>query len=264
MSIKPFLHILPKVQFYIKQLKLNLIKSTGRKLSISPDTVIALGIVWKKQNIKTKKSLHQIFDIKSSYKTLVVLLNTFALHTLIILGLIMKENRKYAHVIKHTDATDIPVCLNKNFKHHKTMKGLASWGYSSKGQYYGLKMNLTSDLEGRVLTLHFAPANGNDREAFKKMNKDLEGIFVTDTGYISKDLAREFFIENKRILLAKPKANMKKLATELQNKLYDTRMLIESHFRDLKLFKGLETSLPRSVNGYLANYIYSLLAHVLN
>lgn len=263
-SIKVFTHILPKVQFFIKQLKLKLTKSTGRKLSIAPDTIIALGIIWKKQNIKTKKSLHQIFDIKASYKTLVVWMNAFALHALLILGLIMQENRKHAHLVKHTDATDIPVCLNKNFKHHKTMKDFASWGYSAKGLYYGLKMNLTTDLEGRVLALHFAGANGNDRHAFKKMNKDLDGIFIADSGYISKELEKEFFIENKRILFAKPKANMKKVATDIQNKLYDTRMLIESHFRDLKLFKGLETSLPRSINGYLANYIYSLLAHVLN
>ncbi len=89
------------------------------------------------------------------------------------------------------------------------------------------------------------------------------GVFVADAGYISKDLEREFFIENKRILFAKPRANMKKLATAFQTRLYDTRMLIELNFRNLKLFYGLGTSLPRSINGYLANYIYSLLAYVL-
>ena len=89
------------------------------------------------------------------------------------------------------------------------------------------------------------------------------GVFVADAGYISKDLERDFFIENKRILFAKPRANMKKLATEFQTRLYNTRMQIEINFRNLKMFYGLETSLPRSVDGYLANYIYSLLAYVL-
>ena len=63
-------------------------------------------------------------------------------------------------------------------------------------------------------------------------------------------------------MLAKPRANMKKLATTLFNKLYDTRMLIEQHFRNLKEFFGLVSSLPRSIDGYLANYLYSLLAYV--
>ena len=96
-----------------------------------------------------------------------------------------------------------------------------------------------------------------------KLNKDLEGVFVADAGYTSEKLEREFFREHKRILFAKPRANMKKLMTDLQSKLYDTRMLIELNFRNLKMFFGLETSLPRSINGYLGNYIYSILAYML-
>jgi len=54
---------------------------------------------------------------------------------------------------------------------------------------------------------------------------------------------------------------MKKLMTEFEEWPYSTRMLIELNFRNLKMFYGLVTSLPRSVDGYLANYIYSLLAY---
>lgn len=262
-TIKPFNFILTKVQFIIKQLQLKLTKSTGRPLSIPPETVISLGIFWKKQGVKTKKSLHQIFDLASSYKTLTVLLNKFAKEIFLILWILMKENTKRSHLVKHTDSTDLPVCLNKNARRHQTMKWLAEWGHSGKGLFYGLKMSITTDLAGRLLALHFTSANGNDRETFKKMNRDLYGIFIADSGYISKDLEKEFFIENKRLLLAKPRANMKKLATELQNKLYDTRMQIEKHFRVLKEFFLLVTSLPRSIDGYLANYGYALLAYVL-
>lgn len=262
-SIKPFNTILTKVEFIIKQLNLKLRKSTGRPLAIAPEHLISLGIFWKKQGIKTKKSLWQIFSLGCCYKTLTVLLNKFSPYILLVLGLIMKESQKNAHPIKHTDSTDIPVCLNKNAKHHKTLKGLATWGHSGKGHYYGLKMNITTDLKGKLLALRFSSANGDDRKAFAKMNKDLEGIFIADAGYLSKDLEKEFFIENKRILFAKPRANMKRVATELNNRLYDTRMLIEQHFRNLKEFYLLVTSLPRSIDGYLSNYLYSLLAYVL-
>lgn len=56
---------------------------------------------------------------------------------------------------------------------------------------------------------------------------------------------------------------MKRLMTAFQNALYQTRMLIELNFRNLKLFYNLETSLPKSIDGYLGNYVYSLLAYVL-
>jgi hypothetical protein len=143
------------------------------------------------------------------------------------------------------------------------MYGFASWGHSGKGFYYGLKLHLTADLKRDILSFSLTSANGSDRSQFMKLNKDLEGIFVADAGYTSEKLEKEFYRENNRILFAKPKKNMKKLMTELQSKLYDTRMLIELNFRNLKMFFGLETSLPRSIDGYLGNYIYSLLAYML-
>ena len=92
------------------------------------------------------------------------------------------------------------------------------------------------------------------------MSKEIYGILIADAGYISKKLSKEFYQEHKRILLAKLRVNMKKIITKFQELLYQTRMLIELNFRNLKMFYGLITSLPRSVDGYLANYIYSLLA----
>jgi IS4 transposase len=56
---------------------------------------------------------------------------------------------------------------------------------------------------------------------------------------------------------------MRKLATMADFYLYGTRMRIELNFRNLKLFYGLVTSLPRSLRVYIANYAYSLLAYIL-
>jgi len=86
---------------------------------------------------------------------------------------------------------------------------------------------------------------------------------VADAGYISQTLANEIHVEGKRLLMARAKRNMKKLWSEMQEKIYDTRMLIELNFRNLKMFYDLVTSLPRSIDGYLANYVYSLLGYVL-
>ena len=262
-SIQIYSNMVAKVKFFFKQLHLNISKSTGRKLAISPEETIALSLFKQKQNIETKKSVWEIFNPKCSYKTLVVNMNRWTIWTLLILQSIFRWNQKHAHIVKHTDSTDIPVCLTKNGKRHRTMSGLSTWAHGPKGWYYGLKMSITTDLKRNMLAVRFGSGSGNDRETFKTMNKDLLGIFVADACYISKDLEKEFYIENKRILFAKPRANMKRIAAEWQTALYNTRMQIELNFRSLKMFYGLETSLPRSIDGYLANYTHSRLAYVL-
>jgi hypothetical protein len=252
-----------KVSFFFKQLHLNISKSTGRKLLILPEDTIAMSLFKQSENIKTKKSIWKIFEPKCSYKTLVVNMNRLAIYAFLILQSILKWNQKHSHIVKHTDSTDIPVCLTKNGRHHRTMSAYANWAHGPKGWYYGLKMSITTDLRRNLLAVSLGSGNSNDRTTFKEMNKDMMGIFIADAGYISKDLERDFYIENKRILFAKPRANMKRIATKFQNMLYDTRMLIELNFRNLKLFYGLETSIPRSVDGYLGNYVYSILGYVL-
>jgi len=191
-----------------------------------------------------------------------VSLNRWAPLAALILQSILKSNKPSAHFIKHLDSTDIPVCRFKNAHAHKTMKVLAAFGRSSQGIFYGLKLHILTDLYQKLLSLRFTPANVDDRKVVMDLSQGLSGIFVADAGYVSKTLSRQFFQEKPlRLLLAQARANMKKLMTQWQDQLYRTRMGVETNFRSLKCFYGLITSLPRSVNGYLANYIYSLLAY---
>lgn len=241
------------------------LKKTGRKLALPIIEILSLALFRNLQGIVTKKSVYDLLSLKSfcSYKTFVVNINRLAPIATQIIGLMIFHNRKLAHIIKHTDATAIPVCLMKNVDHHKTMKDLASMSKSSSGWYYGMKLHLTADFKGKVLALYITSADGNDRQTAKKMNKYLWGVIILDSGYVSKELQDEMNVEGKRLWLVKPYKTMKKLATVLENLLYDTRMMVETNFRNLKLFLGLVSSLPRSINGYLANYTYSILALVL-
>lgn len=250
------------VEFFYKQLKLDKFeKSKGRNLALSISETISLAIFKQSNNIATKKSIFEIFKPKCSYKTLVVNMNRFAHLALLILVIILKNNRKNQHFIKHTDSTEIPVCSNRKAKEHQTMKGFANWGYTGKGSFFGLKLHITTDLNRKLLSVRFTSGSVDDREIFLKLNKDLLGLFIADAGYVSKKLQQDFCQKGKRALLVKPRKNMKRVMTKFQEFLYSTRMLIELNFRNLKMFYGLVTSLPRSVGGYLANYIYSLLAY---
>lgn len=239
------------------------LKHLGRKLALSIEDSIALAVFKQKQNIETKKSLYEIFQPPCSYKTLVVSLNRWMKLALAAVAVMLKFHRKRQHPIKHTDSTDIAVCRNKNAKHHQTMKEFASWSNNGQGYYYGLKLHLTADLEQKVLAVKFTSAGVDDRRVCLSLNQDLMGIFVADSGYVSAELEKNFWIEGQRMILIKPKKNMRKLATAFDTWVYSTRMLIEINFRNLKLFYGLISSLPRSVAGYLANYTYSLLAYLI-
>lgn len=256
--------ILKVVSFFSKQLQFGKHeKKTGRKLALSINETIALGLFKKKNHISTTKSLYDIFHLKKkcSYKTLVVNLIRWSKLAALVLFLMMKMNRRNSHPVKHIDSTDIPVCLFKNANSHKTMKGLAGFARNAKGTYFGFKLHLCSDLKRKILSLKFTSANVHDTKMVIPLCKDLEGIFIADAAYISKKLQQEFYRERRRILFAQPRKNMGVVMTDWQEKLYRTRATVELNFRSLKMFYGLVTSLPKSVNGYLANYIYSLLAY---
>jgi hypothetical protein len=241
------------------------VKKLGRKLALSIETIISIACFWKTAQIETKKKTYELLELqgKCSYKTMVVNLNRWYFLATITLGLILKFNRGISHPLKHTDATAIPVCLKKNGGCHKTMSGLASWSHDGKDHYFGLSLHLTSDLNRNMLTIKFTTASQDVREVFLELNKNLYGLFVADAGYVSTELEQKFGIEGKRRVLIAPRKNMKKLATYLDILIYNTRMTIELNFRSLKMFYGLVTSLPRSVDGYLANYAYSLLAYAI-
>ena len=246
---------------YYKLKLFKLEKTKGRKLAVSVIDTITLALFKQVNQIDTKKSVYRIFKPNCSYKTLVVNMNRFSQRALAILMTALGFNRQKSHLVKYTDSTDIPVCSNRKAKNHQTMKDLASWGYTGKGPFYGLKLHLTADYDNQVLALKLTPGNTNDRSVFLKLNKDLRGVFLADAGYVSKKLASEFYQEDRRILIAKPRKNMRKIADDFLIWLSRSRMRVELNFRSLKMFYGLITSLPRSVEGYLANYIYSLLAY---
>ena len=143
------------------------------------------------------------------------------------------------------------------------MQELASWSKSSKGWFYGLKLHLSVDLDGKIVGLYFTTGNASDRDALKKMNKDLRGTFVADAGYVSAKLEQEFFIENERRLLTCTRSNMRKVATFEDIELLKTRMKIEDNFGNLKQFHNLISTVCRSVRGYLVNYLSSVCAYML-
>ena len=235
----------------------------GRIPTLTNSEVVAAAIFKQKQNIASKKSLWEILEPSLSYQKFVDAINRSAKYLARITAELLAIARQDAHPVKFTDATDIPVSLNKNAKGHRTMQGLAAWSKTGKGWFYGLKLHLSGDLDGRVLALRFTPGNSDDRGIFRKMNGKLKGLFVADAGYVSRELEQDFAIEQERILLTASRANMKRIATDWQIALLNLRMRVEIHFRVLKLCYGLVTSFPRSIDGYLTHYLAAVTAYLI-
>lgn len=266
MTLQILEHLKHTVQVLYHTFNLKKYEQTkGRTSAIPLQDALALGMYRARRGNVTKKSIYDDLSdsLRCSYKTFVVTLNRWGhLVALLIFSLIQRA-RRGAHPIKHIDSTDIPVCLKKNADSHRTMAILSGLGRSSKGWFYGLKLHIVTDLKGRLLNLCFTPGNTDDRVPVKKLVADMPGIFIADAGYISQPLADELHVEGSRVFMARARRNMKKLMSEIQCQLYSTRMQIEVNFRNLKLFYGLVTSYPRSVNGYLSHYLYSILSYVL-
>ena len=143
------------------------------------------------------------------------------------------------------------------------MADYAQWSKTGAGSFYGLKLHIITDRNDKLLNLGLTSGNTDDRKMVMPLTEEIWGYLVGDAGYVSEPLRREYYQENKRMFIAKSKKNMKNIASDFDIWLYNTRWQIEFNFRNLKMFYGLVTSLPRSVAGYLANYIYSILAYTL-
>lgn len=239
----------------------------GRPSALSPSEAVTYAVLKQKRTIKTKIAAWENFGLpaRCSYKTFVVALNRWAWLAALFVALILQTNRQGQHPIKHIDSTVIHVGKLKNARHHRTLRGIAAYGKTSDGWFFGLKLHLIADLLGNFLSVIITPGNVSDKEVnlVLQLARDIWGILIGDAGYVSPRLAQAFNIERVRLLLVKPYRNMKKIATKLQGLLYGTRMLIERYFRTLKEFYGLETNLPRSVRGYFAHYCYAIFAYLI-
>src|SRR3989338_7625193 len=131
----------------------------GRKPILANSEIVAAVIFKQKENIATKKALYEILEPTCSYNRFVVALNRTIKYLAVVIAMIIRLFRKKARLIKFTDSTDIPVCLNKNASHHKTMRALSAWSKTGKGLFYGLKLHLSGDCAGRVLALKLTPAH---------------------------------------------------------------------------------------------------------
>lgn len=189
-----------------------------------------------------------------------------SVHKLVGYALVFLEAvRKYAKrgaCLQFADSTKLEVCKIKREFTHKVAKGLATKSKGTMGWYYGFKLHLVCDRHGQVLAWRITTATVDDRKGLALVWDELTGMIVADAGYLGSNW-QEAAADLGLRLMTGVKKIMKKLMSRWQHALVKARQIVETVFSVLKLRLGIETSLPRSVMGLFAHYVWCLLAYQL-
>lgn len=164
--------------------------------------------------------------------------------------------------LRFMDSTMLHVCKLVRTERHRVAKGIAAFGKNWQGWHYGFKLHAAVTLTGQLAAVHFTAANKHDAQQVPYLVNDYTAIAVGDGTYGASVMRKKMWREHKAYVLAPPHPKQnKKLMTEWQHLLLRKRTKVECTFDYLKEHLLLETSFPRSVNGYAVHYVRILLSY---
>jgi hypothetical protein len=162
--------------------------------------------------------------------------------------------------ISFVDSTSLEVCHSKRKHNHKVFKGIAQWGKTSVGYFYGFKLHLVVNDEGELLAYMISAGNTDDRQFLRGLKKVFGKVFG-DKGYISSALFNDLMKKGIQ-LITKIKSNMKNKFMPLIDKiLLRKRGIIETIIDQLKNISQIEHSRHRSPINFVVNILAGLVAY---
>jgi hypothetical protein len=242
----------------------------GRPSILSVSEMVTICLLGQVYEIPCIKRLYELVrDCFASefnlpcYKSFVVGMNSVSRYLLLFINSLLSLRNTTCGDVCFIDGTKIEVCKIYREKRHRTMKKLATKSKSTTGWWYGLKLHTICDRNGNLMKLRITTATVGEREVLSSFMDELhDSIIVGDAGYVSSELDTKAN-KNNNILLTAKRKNMKTMAEDWQNKAMNMRSRIETVFDVLKERYNLVTSLPRSINGYLAHYIRCLFSYMV-
>jgi hypothetical protein len=166
--------------------------------------------------------------------------------------------------LRFMDSTMLEVCRLVRRKWHRVARGVARTGHNWQGEHYGFKLLASVDNEGRLCAYTFTDALGHDSRAIPILVNEYTKIAVGDTGYRSMPMHQKIRRIYGTFILTPPHYKQdKQLMAIWQRKLLRRRPKIETVFDSLKQHLHLQTSFPRSVEGYALHYVRILLGYQL-
>jgi len=166
--------------------------------------------------------------------------------------------------LRFMDSTMLKVCKLVRRKYHRVARGYAHTGHNWQGEHYGFKLHASVDNEGRLCAYVFTTATVHDSRAIPKLVNSHTKIAVGDSGYRSVPLHRKVRRAYGTYILTPPHyKQMRQVMAESQRKLLKRRPKIETVFDYLKQHLHLQTSFPRSMQGFALHYLRVLLGYQL-
>lgn len=164
--------------------------------------------------------------------------------------------------IQLVDSTKLPVCRNHRKDSYKVAAGFAGWGRNWQGFWFGFKLHAAVDLEGRLSSITFTPADVYDGHVTPRLVRPETKIVVGDSHYGDK-IAREKLWRKYGIVVVAPVhyKQVSKIMASWQQKLLVARVKVECTFDYLKEHLNLVSSFPRSRDGYMLHYVRILLGY---
>lgn len=163
------------------------------------------------------------------------------------------------------DSTTLDVCDNRRIWKHRVFQGIAARGKSSMGWFYGLKLHLTVNDQGEIISFLLTPGNvpDNNQIMMVRLTKRLSGKLYGDRGYVSHELFLAL-LQKGIHLVTGIRRNMKSYLLPLWDKLMlRKRSIIETINDQLKNTQQIEHSRHRSPKNFITNLLGGLIAYQL-
>lgn len=167
--------------------------------------------------------------------------------------------------IYYVDSTPLAVCHPKRAHQHRTMKSFASWGKTSVGWFYGLKVHLLINHLGQIVQVRITSGSTHDANlrVLYQLTHDLVGWVFGDKGYLLNTDKKDFLErDGELIIAAKPRKGMAKADWPLAAKRYaKKRGLVETVIGQTKAVCNMEHTRHRSEVNAFVNVYASLVAY---
>jgi len=205
------------------------------------------------------------FPSLGSYSKFVDATNRHSVELRGLLALILQHNRQAQHgyPIVLQDSTALAVCKVVRARQHRTFRDWACKSKTGSGWWYGFKLHVQCDTEGRLCAFEPTTATVDDRKLLDPLTHWItDGIVVGDSGYLSQ--AKALALAARGIyLITTTRKNMRTLASQFQLAGLQLRHRVEELFGFLKCAFGLVRTTHRAPYALPIHLLVCLLAYSL-
>lgn len=199
------------------------------------------------------------FPTLPSYNRFIAILN----RVIFLLILFSQTNLGKRTGIYYIDSTCLPVCHLKRSKRHKTFEEIATYGKTSMGWFFGLKLHIVINDRGELIAFKITRANQHDVKGGESLLETLKGLAFGDKGYIGQELFSRLLKKGLK-LITRVRKNMKSpMISALEKQLLKQRNMVETVINHLKHHYHVWHTRHRSIANAMTHLIAAIASYVI-